>query len=442
MVKEKPNDSHALRVKAAALLAAGSAAEALEVASKAVETDPVSREARITLGSCLVATGNLTKAFEEYSQAWQSDTRDPAVAKALARVAFALGRFGIAVDLANQSLRLNPGDTEAAVIMTRSYIRLKKFAEADRALTAFTAGKTASPEILALQGKVLAARGNAAAARVAFMKALQTDGDAIDGLGGLVDLEIKAGQAARIRAQVEQALARHPRDPAYLMLAAEVAAAEKNFPRAEQALRAILDVNGGREDAVLLLTSVLAEQGRYKEAQGVAEKSLEGLQPSSRVRMKVGEILELQGLVSESQAQYKKIMSDNQLAGATTDMTDAFNTASARLAALFANQGIKLDQALQLASAAKRYQPSDPFFSDTLGWVHVRKDRAKIGLPYLELAVSSDPANPAYRYHLGVAYERIGEFEKARSELARAVQGNPRYTGVEGARALLKALGK
>jgi tetratricopeptide (TPR) repeat protein len=441
VVAARPNDAHALRVKAAALLASGSAAEALEVARKAVETDPVSREARITLGNCLAATGNLTEAFDEYSQAWQSDTRDPAVAKNLARVAFGLGRFGIAGDLANQSLRLKPGDAEAAVLLARSHIRLGEFAEADRALESF-AGKTSSAEILALQGKVFAARGNAAAARTAFTKALQIDRDSIDALGGLLELEIKAGQPAKIGPQIEQAVARHPKDPAYLMLSAEVAAAEKNFPRAEQALRAVLDGNGAREDATLMLTSLLAEQGRLKEAQTVAEKSLERLQTSSKVRMKLAEILELQGLPAESQAQYEKVISDNQLSGATTDMNDAFNTASARLAALFANQGIKLDQALQLASTATRYRPGDPFFSDTLGWVHVRKDRARIGVPYLQTAIDKDPANPVFRYHLGVAYEQLGEYAKARTELTRAVQGNAKFKGADDARALLKAIGK
>ena len=292
VLAKRPNDAHALRVKAAALLASGSAAEALEVARRAVENDQVSRDARITLGSCLVATGNLTQAFDEYSQAWQSDTRDPAVAKTLARVAFALGRFGIAVDLAKESLRLKPGDADAAVILARSHIRLGEFAAADRALALFTAGKTASPEILALQGTVFAARGNAEAARAAFTKALQIDRDAVDALGGLVEIEVKTGQAGRISPQVEQALARHPKDPAYLLLSAKIATAEKNFPRAEQALRAIIEGDGAREDAVLLLISLLADQGRLKESQAVAEKSLAGPQPSSRVRMKLGEILE------------------------------------------------------------------------------------------------------------------------------------------------------
>jgi predicted Zn-dependent protease len=109
---------------------------------------------------------------------------------------------------------------------------------------------------------------------------------------------------------------------------------------------------------------------------------------------------------------------------------------------LFANQGIKLDQALQLASTATRSRPGDPFFSDTLGWVHVRKNRAQLGLPYLQAAIEKDSANPVFRYHVGVAYEQLGEYAKARTELTRAVQGTARFKGADDARALLKAIGK
>ena len=441
VLKAKPRDAHALRVKAAALLATGSAPEALGFAREAVASDPVSREARIVLGQALVANGDLARAFDEYSQAWQTNTRDPAVAKALARVAFSLGRFGIASDLANQSLRLKPGDVDAAVILVRSHIRLGEFQAADRALTSFT-GKKDSPVILALQGKILSTAGKTELARAAFSKALQQDQDAIEALGGLVELEVKAGQAARIRPQVDQALARHPKEPAYLLMSAEIATAEKNVARAEKDLRTVLDLDSAREDAALMLASLMADQGRLKDAQQVAEKSLERLPTSARVRMKLGEILELQGSPSEAQTQYEKVIADNQLAGATTEMIEAFNTASARLATLFANQGIKLDQALQLASAAKRYRPDNPLYSDALGWVHVRKERARLGLPHLETAVGADPANPVFRYHLAAAYEQLGELAKARTELTRALAANPRFIGADDARALLRAIGK
>ena len=441
VLAKQPNNSQALRVKSRATLAAGDAKQAVTLAREAVGHDPVSREARIVLAQALVASGDLTQAFEEYTNAWQTNMRDPAVAKALARVAFSLGRSGIAADLASQSLRLTPGDVDAVVILVRSHIRLGEFKAAERALASFTGNKN-SGEILALQGRILAENGQTEAARTAFAKALEQDRDSLDALAGLVDLEVKAGQPARVRRQFDQVLARHPKEPAYLLLSAEIASAEKDFARAEKELRTVHDLDAAREDGTLKLLTLLTDQGRLPEARQIAEKALERVQTSSRIRIKLGEILELQGLPLEAQAQYEKVMNDNQLAGATTDMMDSYNTASARLAGLLADQGINLDQALQLASAAKTYRPEDPLFSDALGWVHVRKQRAKLGLPHLEAAVNGDPENPVFRYHLGVAYEQIAEFAKARTELSRALAARANFKGADDARTLLKAIGK
>ena len=434
------NGARALLIKARALLDAGERTKALEVAREAVSAAPASGEARLVLGEALVAAGDLNHAFDEYSEAWRSNTRDPAIAKTLAGVALALGRDSIAEDLANQSLRLRPGDVETALIFVRAQVRLGNYAAAEKALIA-AKGETDTPGILALQGSIHAGRGNDAAARSAFLKALQLDRDSLEALSGLVALEIKARHAERARPQVEQSVARHARDPGYLLLTARIAAAESDTPRAEKALRTILEIDHAREDALLQLATLLAPLGRQKEAQTAIERALEK-RPSSQLRLALADLLEQQSQPDAARAQYERVIADSQLAGASTDRVKTLHVASAGLAALYANQGSNLDRALELASTAKRTFPNDPTFSDILGWVHVRKDRARIGLPHIEAAVRAQPDNPVFRYHLGAAFEQLAEFEKARAELTRALALSPTFRGANEARALLKAIGK
>jgi Flp pilus assembly protein TadD len=237
-------------------------------------------------------------------------------------------------------------------------------------------------------------------------------------------------------------VAAHAGDPAYLLLAARIATAEKNAARAESSLRAILDKDSAREDATLLYASILVPQGRVKDAQAALEKSLEKIPASVPLRLGLGDLLERQSLFAEARAQYERIIADNQIAGGTTEMLNAQQMGSARLARLFANQGTNLDEALLLASSAMRYKPKDPGFADILGWVHTRKQRARLGLPYLETALKADPANPLVRYHLGVAYDQLGEIQKARLELVEALRLDPGFNGADAARTLLKALGR
>lgn len=442
VLKKKQFDPTALRVKANVLLASGDNMQALALARSAVGSAPASREAHLTLARALDMNGDLSAAFTEYSEVWRGDMRDAAVAKSLAGVALALGRDGVAEDLGNQSLRLSPGDKEAAVITARANVRLGDLAGAERALAPFAAGKSMSADMLALEGTIEAARGKTDAARSAFMKALQLDRNSIDALTGLVDLEINGGRVSSLKAQVDQAAAAHAGHPAYLLLTARIAAAEKDMPRAEKSLRQILDKDAAREDAARLYASILAAQGRLTDAQSAIEKSLEKVPTSVLLRLELGDLLERQAKFQEARTQYERIIQDNQIAGGTTETLTAQLTGSSRLARLFANQGTNLDEALQLASSAMRYRPKNAAFVDTLGWVHVRKQRARLGLPYLETALKAEPGNALVRYHLGVAYDQLGEVAKARQELAEALRIDPGFSGADAARTLLKALGK
>ncbi len=442
LLKRKPFDPVALRVKATVLLAMGDKAQALTLAQSALASAPTSRDARLALSRALHANGDLSAAFTEYSEVWRSDMRDAAVAKSLAGIALALGRDGVAEDIGNQSLRLNPGDKDAAIITARASVRLGNLAAAERALAPFASAKHLSADILSLRGAIQAARGNTEEARRTFQKALQMDRNSVDALSGLVDVEIKSGRAASLRSQIDQAAAAHAGNPAYLLLVAKVAIATKDPARAESSLRAILNRDAGREDATLLYSSILVSQGRTKDAQAAIEASLEKTPASVGLRLELGDLLERQSKFAESRAQYERVIQDNQITGGTTEMLNAHQTASARLARLFANQGTNLDDALLLASSAMRAQPKNPGFADTLGWVHVRKQRARLGLPYLETALRADAGNALVRYHIGVAYDQLGELQRAREELAEALRIDPGFQGADAARTLLRALGR
>ncbi len=56
-------------------------------------------------------------------------------------------------------------------------------------------------------------RENDEAARASFLKALQVDRDSLEALAGLVGVEVRAHHLERVRSRVDQAAARHPRDP-------------------------------------------------------------------------------------------------------------------------------------------------------------------------------------------------------------------------------------
>src|SRR5207244_5149350 len=80
--------------------------------------------------------------------------------------------------------------------------------------------------------------------------------------------------------RVDQALAKRPRDAAYLQLASRVSAAQGDARTAESTLRRALALDGTNVGAALLLAQGLSAQGRQAEATEVLDHLLER-QPSS-----------------------------------------------------------------------------------------------------------------------------------------------------------------
>lgn len=86
----------------------------------------------------------------------------------------------------------------------------------------------------------------------------------------------------------------------------------------------------------------------------------------------------------------------------------------------WADQGIKLEEALELIKKAVEIRPADGYITDSLGWVLYRMQRFEEAIPYLELAVELMPYDPVVNDHLGDAYWRVQRKREARFQWTRA----------------------
>lgn len=76
------------------------------------------------------------------------------------------------------------------------------------------------------------------------------------------------------------------------------------------------------------------------------------------------------------------------------------------------------------AEKALAMDPDNPDILDTYGWILVRQGRVGEGLPLLEQAKVLKPTIYCIEYHLGVAYQELGDRERAIEHLRRQVQLN------------------
>jgi len=81
--------------------------------------------------------------------------------------------------------------------------------------------------------------------------------------------------------------------------------------------------------------------------------------------------------------------------------------------------------ALTLAQTARKGLPNLPNAADTLGWAYYNNGGYSLAAPLFEDAVKATPNNPAYRYHLGLTYQKLNDQARAKTELEKVISLNP-----------------
>ena len=84
-----------------------------------------------------------------------------------------------------------------------------------------------------------------------------------------------------------------------------------------------------------------------------------------------------------------------------------------QLAYFYAEKERNLDQALTLALKAVQLAPKSGGILDTLCWIYLKQKNYSRAIDGLTLAVEKSPNVPSIRYHLGVAYFEIRDWENA-----------------------------
>lgn len=88
---------------------------------------------------------------------------------------------------------------------------------------------------------------------------------------------------------------------------------------------------------------------------------------------------------------------------------------------LYAEESVRLNEALRLTRRAVKLQPDEAAFIDSLGWVYYKMARYDDSIRELQKAVELAPNIAELRYHLGAAYAKKGRKAEARIELQKAL---------------------
>jgi tetratricopeptide (TPR) repeat protein len=426
-----PGHAAVLTMKAQWLAAENRLDDALVRAKAAVVADPQSAVARYILATIHDLRLEVADAVGAYNEVLRLNPRAANAQVQLSRLSLASGKKDAAVHYAEGAKQTEPGNYQARAALARSLLASGDFGRAEAEISELLKQRPTEAGVHSLAGMLQSSRGNPAGARQSFERALELSPGLVEALSGLVALDIAAKQVEAAVARVEFELAKTPDRPPLLALAAHAYGASGSLPRAEAALRRAVTIDPQFSAGYSLLARLYLAQRRLDEAR-VEFEGMARRDPSAvEARTMVGVLLEMQNRRADARKWYEETLSISEAPVAANN-----------LAVIYADEGINLDAALQLAVAAKQALPDNPAVDDTLGWVYYKKGLASLAIRPLEDSVRKSPNSVNSLYHLGLSYAKVGESAKARETLDRALKLNPNFAGADVARSTMASLAR
>jgi len=283
------------------------------------------------------------------------------------------------------------------------------------------------PDILGLS---IAMQGKRAEARAEFEKSLALTPGYLDPLNHLVALSVAEKQPGAAIGRVKKQISLVPASGPHYSLLGELYVLNRDTKAAEEAFLKATELEPGLMGPYLALGNIYAQTGRYDQAIAKLDQAARANPSNPAPVMVAGVVYELKGEIPKAREAYEKVLAINSRIAAAAN----------NLAWIYSEHGGDKEKALQLAQTAKQLAPDDPRISDTLGWILYKRGVYQTALAHLKDSARKLENNPQVQYHLGMAYQQVGEKEGARKALQVAVSSPTMFPGKEEARKALADL--
>jgi len=165
----------------------------------------------------------------------------------------------------------------------------------------------------------------------------------------------------------------------------------------------------------LLLSTALERSGNPSEATSILTEASEKWADDTEILYRLGVVLERQKRTAESVQVMEQIIT---LDG---EHADALNFVGYTLA----EENRDLPRALQLIEKAVAIEPDNPFFLDSLAWVHHRMGQNDKAWEVIRQAVAQPAGDPVIWEHYGDIAAALGKKAEAADGYKKALSGNP-----------------
>ena len=388
---------------------------AADVLRKALDLDPDNSRIKRALARNLLYSGSFDDSLKYYNEIAADDPHD---AEAQLRISeiyrekhdYAKARTTLdkakALDPDNLEVRYDEvnllsvqGQTDKAIEALKSLLKdteRKSYSEGEKSNRA---------NFLERMGELYRSANQYQSAIDAFRQIADLDSDAAPRAAAeVVDTYRAAKDFKNARAEADAALKKYPNDRTLKMVRASVLADMGKTDQAVSELRTLL--TGDRDLQTQLTIAGIYEKAKRYEDMGkvldAAEKLAESKSEKEMVYFTRGAMYERVKNFDAAETEFRKVLDLNP------DNASALNY----LGYMFADRGIRLDEAQKLISRALELDPDNGSYLDSLGWVYFRLNRLDDAEQMLVRALSKIE-DPTVHDHLGDVYAKLGKTKDA-----------------------------
>ncbi len=410
---------------------------ALQEFERALELDQLLVAAHLNRASVLQRLGRLPQAEQALQKLLEID-RDNLVAGAkLAKVQALLGespgQMENALLDAEVILEQLPSSFDALAARAEASLFLNRLEAARRDYRLLLQRQPENPFFLNRLGKIADLEGKPEEAIDYYRRVLEVfpDPDAMNQMAAILVREGREREALR---ELDRLGARTDRQELILMIKGRVYVAQKNYAEAERVFRKSIELNPNNYRGYIALAQLKMEQHNFDEAILEVDVLIALNDRYGPAYLQKGYYLQASKNPQAAMESYRRALD------LLAEDSDGFASAANNLAWLSVQAGQDLTAAVTWARKARRHDPKNPDYADTLGWAYHHLGSHTLAVDQLLFSVNHGKPTPGHYYRLGMAYYKKGDTGHARDALQKSLAMSHSFEGAEEAKSTLATL--
>lgn len=411
LAKDQRN-GQALLLKARMAIADGDLDHAIADLRTILRDAPNSAGTLLLLGKAQALAGHAELAQQSYLRAFHASDKALPYGIAYADFLMEQGKVAGAEQVLADLLITSPGYLPALGMVAQARLLQRDWKGAQQIAGEIrrSGGQEAvSDRIL---GFVHAGQRNFEASIAAFKRAYQA-APAAQPMVSLVRTYVSAGRADEAMAFLDSVLQASPGNANALLLRGQLQVLKGDTEAANLSFRAAIDAEPSNVLAYRALVHLYMSEQRYEQADRVVAQGLEAAPGNFILRLSRAAVNQQWGHIDDAIRLYEELLK----------LRPNSNIITNNLATLLSEYRADNNSRNHAYELARRFAQSDiPQFQDTLGWAAYQIGKYTEAASLLESAAERMPNMPIFRYHLGMSYLALENWEAAERELRKSLE--------------------